>query len=277
MGEEVGVGGRVRPRGAPDRAWSISMTLSKTSIPSTPSWSPGFVASVEPVRERLVEDLVHERGLSGAGDTRDGDEPPDRKSTSIPFLRASTPREREPAASVVLAPRRHEDPSLAAEELARHRAGRRRDDVEGPFADDLASVLPRTRTEIDDPVRGAHHLFVVLDDEHRVADVAELLERVDEPAVVALVEPDRRLVEDVEDADELRSDLRRQPEPLRLATGQRLRGLGRAGGTRPRRCRGRSAALAPPSGCAADQLLGLRQLELVDEAKGCVTDIRVNW
>ena len=64
----------------------------------------------------------------------------------------------------------------------------------------------------------------MLDDEHRVADVAEPLERVDQLAVVALVEPDRRLVEDVEDADELRADLRRQPQPLRLAAGQRLRG-----------------------------------------------------
>src|SRR5205085_3826380 len=35
--------------------------------------------------------------------------------------------------------------------------------------------------------------------------------------VVALVEADRGLVEDVEDADELAADLRREPEPLRLA------------------------------------------------------------
>jgi len=37
------------------------------------------------------------------------------------------------------------------------------------------------------------------------------------------VEPDRRLVEDVEDADELAADLGRQPQPLRLAARQRRR------------------------------------------------------
>jgi hypothetical protein len=39
----------------------------------------------------------------------------------------------------------------------------------------------------------------------------------DQAGVVALVEPDRRLVEDVEDADEAGSDLGGQPDPLRLA------------------------------------------------------------
>jgi hypothetical protein len=56
----------------------------------------------------------------------------------------------------------------------------------------------------------------VLDDEHRVAEVAQALERADQLVVVALVEADRRLVEDVEDADELAPDLRREPQPLRL-------------------------------------------------------------
>ena len=63
-------------------------------------------------------------------------------------------------------------------------------------------VLPCSWAEVDDPVGCAHHLLVVLDDEHGVAHVAKPLERVDESIVVALVEPDRRLVEDVEDTDE---------------------------------------------------------------------------
>ena len=66
----------VRPIGD----WSISITLSNASIPSTASCSPGFDAHpVEPVRERLVDDLVHERRLAGAGDARDGDELADRE------------------------------------------------------------------------------------------------------------------------------------------------------------------------------------------------------
>ena len=67
----------------------------------------------------------------------------------------------------------------------------------------------------------AHRALVVLDDDDRVAEVAQPLERRDQALVVALVEADRRLVEDVEHADEPRADLRRQPDPLRLAARQR--------------------------------------------------------
>ena len=128
-------------------------------------------------------------------------------------------------------------------------------------------MLARARPEVDHPVRRAHHLLVVLDDEHGVADVAEPLERVDEPAVVALVEPDRRLVEDVEDADELRPDLRREPEPLRLAARERLRRaveleVADADVLEEHQPLAHLLEDAPP-----DQLLGLRQLELVDEAE----------
>ena len=75
----------------------------------------------------------------------------------------------------------------------------------------MAAVLAGARAHVDEPVGRAHHLLVVLDDEHGVAQVAQALERPDQLRVVALVQPDRGLVEDVEDADELRADLRRQP------------------------------------------------------------------
>ena len=45
----------------------------------------------------------------------------------------------------------------------------------------------------------------------------------DQPRVVALVQADRRLVEDVEHADQARPDLGGQPDPLRLAAAQRGR------------------------------------------------------
>ena len=48
-------------------------------------------------------------------------------------------------------------------------------------------------------------------------------QRPDQLRVVALVQADRRLVEDVEHADQRRADLRRQADPLRLAARQRRR------------------------------------------------------
>ena len=65
-------------------------------------------------------------------------------------------------------------------------------------------------------------VLVVLDDDDRVAEVAEAMQRVEQALVVALVQPDRRLVEDVHDADQAGSDLAREADALGLAAGERL-------------------------------------------------------
>ena len=112
--------------------------------------------------------------------------------------------------------------ALAAEVGAGDRARLGEDRLERPVGDDLAAVLPRPGPDVDDPVGRPDRLLVVLDDEHRVAEVAQPGERRDELRVVALVQPDRRLVEDVQDAHQRRPDLGREPDPLRLAAGQGL-------------------------------------------------------
>ena len=143
---------------------------------------------------------------------------------------------------------------------------RLRDDLRGgALGDDPAAVHAGARAHVDQPVRGAHRLLVVLDDDHGVAEVAQTLERRDQPAVVALVQPDRRLVEDVQHADEARSDLRGEPDALRLPAGER-------------RCPAREREVAEPDvveegqplgdlpqHALADHAIGLAELELRDE------------
>ena len=92
-----------------------------------------------------------------------------------------------------------------------------------PLRDDLAAVLARARPHVDDVVGRADRVVVVLDDDHAVAEIAQVLERGEQPVVVALVQTDRRLVQHVHDAGQPRADLRREPDPLRLAAGERLR------------------------------------------------------
>src|SRR5262249_57225073 len=58
-------------------------------------------------------------------------------------------------------------------------------------------------------------------DEHGVAQVAQALEGLQQPAVIALVQTDRRLVEDVEHADQAGADLSREADSLAFAAGQR--------------------------------------------------------
>ncbi len=66
----------------------------------------------------------------------------------------------------------------------------------------MPAVRTRARPEVDDVVRLPDRVLVVLDDDHRVAEVAQAHERVEQALVVALVQADRRFVEDVHHADQ---------------------------------------------------------------------------
>ena len=109
------------------------------------------------------------------------------------------------------------------------------------LGDHLAAVATRAGTEVDDPVGRLDRRLVVLDDEHGVAEVAQAVQRPDQPLVVALVQADRRLVEHVQHARQLAAELRREPDALRLAARQRARARDAASGSRGRRRAGTSA------------------------------------
>ena len=108
------------------------------------------------------------------------------------------------------------DPAGARQELPGERLGNLRDLIGGALRDHVAAVLTGERADVEHMVGGAHRVLVVLDDQHGVAEVAQTLERRDQLVVVALVQADRGLVEDVEHAHQRRADLRRQADPLRL-------------------------------------------------------------
>src|SRR5436305_5771183 len=105
----------------------------------------------------------------------------------------------------------------AREELAGERVGDGFDLGRDALRDDPPAVLAGAGAEVGEVVGGAHGLLVVLYDDDGVPEVAQALERSDQLRVVALMQADRGLVEDVEHADERRADLRREADPLRLA------------------------------------------------------------
>ena len=86
--------------------------------------------------------------------------------------------------------------------------------VRRALEDHVTAVLPSARTQIDHVVRRPDRLFVVLDDNHGVAKIAKPRQRGEERAIVALVQADRRFVEYVEHAGQIRSDLRGEPDAL---------------------------------------------------------------
>ena len=95
--------------------------------------------------------------------------------------------------------------------------------VDRPLGDDLAPLDAGPRPEVDEVVGGAHRVLVVLDDDHRIAQLGKAAEGDQQPVVVAGVQADRRLVEDVEHAHQPRADLAGQSDALRFAAGERRR------------------------------------------------------
>ncbi len=125
-------------------------------------------------------------------------------------------------------------------------------------------MLAGAGAEVDQVVGGAHRALVVLDDDHGVAEVAKTLQRRDQLRVVALVEPDRGLVEDVEHADEAGADLRRKPDPLRLAARERRRRALQRQVADPDRDQERQPLLDLAHDEVGDRPLGLGQLDVPD-------------
>ena len=115
----------------------------------------------------------------------------------------------------------HRDLALAGEILPGERALATRDI--GPANTSSPPFSPLCGPELHHVVRRADRLEVVLDDEHRVAAVAQPEEQPEQPVHVARVQADRRLVEHVERVDELRAERVGEPDALRLAAGERAR------------------------------------------------------
>ena len=60
----------------------------------------------------------------------------------------------------------------------------------------------------------------MLDHYHRVADVAQAIERPQQTLDIARVQPDRRFIQHIDGPYQARPDLRGQPDPLRLPAGE---------------------------------------------------------
>ena len=93
--------------------------------------------------------------------------------------------------------------------------------VGAALEDHLAAMLAGAGAKVDHVVGGPNRLLVVLDDDDRVAEIAQVRERRQQLAVVALVQADRRLVEDVQHPGQVGADLRGQPDALPLPARQR--------------------------------------------------------
>ncbi len=82
----------------------------------------------------------------------------------------------------------------------------------------------RARAEIDDVIGSPHRFLVMLDDDERIPFFAQRAQGFEEANVVARMQADGRLVEDVKHAAQIGAELRREPDALRFAAAQSLGG-----------------------------------------------------
>ncbi len=225
--EHSGVGGRVRPRGAPDRCLIDVHDLVEVVEAGHPDVLARHGARpVQPRGEHPVQDVVHEGGLAGSADAGDRREHAERELRrdvlQVVLLGADDAQHPLPVDPAALL--RRDDLATARQIVARHRRLLAQQRLVRTGVHDETAVHARAGADVDHPVRRLDRLLVVLHDDQRVAQVAQGEQGLDEPAVVALVQADGRLVEHVQHAGEPRSDLRRQPDALRLPAGQRSGG-----------------------------------------------------
>ena len=128
------------------------------------------------------------------------------------------------AAAVLHQPRsallRHLDAQCARHIAARQGLGIGFNLCGGALRHHPTAMHTGTRAHVDAMVSRANHVLVVFHHQHAVANVAQMLQGVDEPVVVALVQTDAGFVQHIHHAGQARTDLRSQTDALRLAARQ---------------------------------------------------------
>ena len=162
-------------------AWLMHTTLSRWETPSRAEVSAGgLLSAVELFRQRTMQDVEHERALTGPADARQDGERPQRKADVDPLEvvgARATDGEGMPVSSTALGTAG--DFTLAEEVLRGEAAAL--DELVGALSGDASTVATRSGADLDEVVGAKHRLAVVLHDEHGIALVSERLEGPEEP------------------------------------------------------------------------------------------------
>ena len=184
-----------------------------------------FPGAVEFAFEGFKEDVVDEGGLAGAGDAGDAEEAAEGEADVDVFEVVFAGADDFEAIFELDAAAfgGGDDLVFAGEVLGGNRLRAVEDGFDRSLGDDPPPMRHRAGSDVDHPVRGANRILIMLDDDDRVADIGQMPQGADQPVVIALVEPDGRLVEDIAHADEAGTHLGRQPDALEFAARERAR------------------------------------------------------
>ena len=164
---------------------------------------------------------MHERGFSGTGNAGDRDEHPQRNHQIdiLQIVRAGAEDAQKAAAR--LAPQRRNGNAQLAVEISRgKRFAALRKLAARAGEEQFPAMFARAGAQIDDVIGGGNRVGIMLDDKNRVPEVAQALQDFDQAMRVARMEADRRFVENIERANQMRAEGSRELDALRLAAGK---------------------------------------------------------
>ena len=223
--EHARVGGCVRARGtANGRLVHVDDLVEQLDAQHRRMPAGCLLRLVDLLHERRQQDVANQRALARARHARDRHETSER-NTHIDVLQVvfASALYGEPVVARGTPFLRHWDAALAREVLAGDGLFGLEDALDRPAIDHCPTVLAGTGTNIDDPVAGANGVFVVLDHQHRVAQISEPHKRLDEAMVVSLVQANGRLIEHVQRAHKTGADLAGKANALRFSTSKGAR------------------------------------------------------
>ncbi len=229
--EAAGIGRRVGARRAADRRLvDIDDLVDQLDALDAVVHGGMLARAVELLGQRLVERLDDQRRLAAARDAGDAGEGAERQFDGDVLQIVGPSVDDADLLPLVAGAALGWDGNLpdAGEVLAGDALGIGHHRLGLALGDDMAAMDAGRRPHVDEVVGAADGVLVMLDDDDRVAEIAQPLQRLQEPGIVALVQPDRRLVEHVEHAGEARADLRGEADALALAARQRARGARQA-------------------------------------------------
>ena len=90
------------------------------------------------------------------------------------------------------------------------------------MGDHVAAMHARANAHVDHVVGSADGVFIVFHHQHGIADVAQVLQGIDQAVVVALVQADGGFVQHIHHAGQARADLRSQADALGFAARERI-------------------------------------------------------
>ena len=85
----------------------------------------------------------------------------------------------------------------------------------------MSTVYSCSGSHIDNMIRSTYGFFIVFDHQNGIAEIAHLKEGFAKTLVVSLVQTDARFIKNIENAGQLRANLRGKPYSLAFPTGKR--------------------------------------------------------